>query len=62
MFGLINILKWLSVYQLLLIALSVLKTIAEKSKNKYDDEFVKFIENVIQNFKEYEKKIREAKI
>lgn len=53
----IKTLTLLSLRQLLLLCLAVLKAIAEKTKGTWDNEAVLFIEQVISNFNEYSKKI-----
>jgi hypothetical protein len=53
MTGMIKILTFLSLKQLLLLALAVIKAISEKTKTKADDDFVKLIESVITKFNEY---------
>lgn len=50
-------LMFLSLKQLLILMLAILKVIASKTKNKADDEFVEYIEQIISYFNEYSKNI-----
>lgn len=50
-------LMFLSLKQLLILMLAILKVIATKTKNKADDEFVMYIEQIISYFNEYSKNI-----
>lgn len=50
-------LMFLSLKQLLILMLAILKVIANKTKNKADDEFVMYIEQIISYFNEYSKNI-----
>lgn len=51
--SIIKVLTLLSLKQLLLLALAVIKAISEKTKTRTDDDFVLLIESVITKFNEY---------
>lgn len=51
--GIIKILTFLSLKQLLLLALAIVKAISEKTKTRADDDFVLLLESIITKFNEY---------
>ena len=51
--GIIKVLTFLSLKQLLLLALAIIKAISEKTKTRADDDFVLLLESIITKFNEY---------
>lgn len=51
--GIIKVLTLLSLKQLLLLALAIIKAISEKTKTRADDDFVLLLESIITKFNEY---------